>query len=533
MRPDRSSGAEPAERTVVAWCPDWPVVAAGVDVGEPAAVLHANRVVATSPAARAEGVVVGQRRREAQRCCPEVVILAHDPARDARAFEPVVAVLDDVCPRVEVIEPGTCAFAARGPSRYFGGDQALAEQVVARIAGVLEGRGSVQVGVADAAFAATCAARRAEPGRPVVVVAPGESAAFLAPWPVGVLAGAGLEQGSALVDVLGRLGLPTLGAFAALASADVLGRFGADGLLAHRLSRGLDTRPLDARRPGADLSTTAELEPPAERVDTAAFVAKALADALHQRLSVQGLACTRIVVEAETEHGEELARCWRHEGALGAAAIVERVRWQLDGWLSGSAGRRPTGGITQLTLVPDEVVAVRGRQLGFWGGETKVDERVIRALARLEGLLGPEAVTVAEYRGGRAPAERIALVPVGTVDLTEPRPAARPGWVAEPWPGRLPAPSATLVHADPRPVRLTAADGQPVAVTGRALITDPPARLDGESVLAWAGPWPADERWWDATSHRRRARVQVLVAEGVAHLLALEDGQWRLEATYD
>src|SRR5690606_3165783 len=119
-----------------------------------------------------------------------------------------------------------------------------------------------------------------------------------------------------------------------------------------------------------------------DRVDRAAFVAKAMADDLHARLAGDGLACTHVVVEAETEHGETLARHWRHEGALTAGALADRVRWQLDGWLSGSATIRPTAGIVRLTLVPEEVVAARGRQLGFWGGETQVDERIVRAVAR-------------------------------------------------------------------------------------------------------------------------------------------------------
>ena len=77
----------PPPRVLVVWCPDWPVTAAGVAPGEPAAVVHANRVVAASPAARDENVLPGIRRREAQSRCPELVVVAHDPARDARAAE--------------------------------------------------------------------------------------------------------------------------------------------------------------------------------------------------------------------------------------------------------------------------------------------------------------------------------------------------------------------------------------------------------------------------------------------------------------
>jgi protein ImuB len=51
--------------------------------------------------------------------------------------------------------------------------------------------------------------------------------------------------------------------------------------------------------------------------------------------------------------------------------------------------------------------------------------------------------------------------------------------------------------------------------------------------VAWAGPWPADERWWDPANHRRRARFQLLTDDGAAHLAVVEAGRWWLEAVYD
>src|SRR4029453_19242220 len=139
---------------------------------------------------------------------------------------------------------------------------------------------------------------------------------------------------------------------------------------------GLDPRPPATRPLPPDLVVSADLEPPAERVDTAAFVARGLADELHRRLGERGLACTRLVITAETEHGERLERVWRHEGALSVGAIADRTRWQLDGWLHHtSTPRRPTAGITLLRLAPDEVVPATGRQLGFWGAAAGADER--------------------------------------------------------------------------------------------------------------------------------------------------------------
>ena len=55
----------------------------------------------------------------------------------------------------------------------------------------------------------------------------------------------------------------------------------------------------------------------------------------------------------------------------------------------------------------------------------------------------------------------------------------------------------------------------------------------GRQLGFWGGETLVDERWWDPTRHRRRARFQVLLGDGGAHLLAIESGEWWLEATYD
>jgi protein ImuB len=528
---------ERGTRTLVVHCPHWPVVAAGTEPGAAVIVVRANRVLAASPAARGAGITVGLRRRQAQQRCPLVSVVEHDPARDARAFEPLASSLDAVTPGVEVTRPGTLAFATRGPSRYFGGDDDLAERVAWMAAGALGEGTEVHVGVADGAFAALLAAQRAHGEATITRVVPaGESAAFLAPQPVDALAES-LDRVD-LTDVWRRLGLITLGHLVDLERADLLARFGLDGVAGHRLAAGLDLHPLDARRPAPDLAATAEIDPPADRIDRVAFTAKALADELHARLAADGLACTQVRVEAETEHGEHLSRCWRHEGALTAGALADRVRWQLDGWLTGSATVRPTAGISRLTLVPVEVVAARGRQLGFWGGETLVDERIWRAVARVQGQLGASAVTVPEVRGGRSPAEQVVRVPVVEVDLTEARTATHPDAIVEPWPGRVPSPAPATVWADPEPVEVVDATGRAVTVSGRAEVSAAPARLTrpgqrSVALSAWTGPWPVDERWWDPARHRRRARFQVVEADGLAHLLSVETGSWWLEATYD
>ena len=163
-----------AVRTMVLWCPDWPAVAA-VLAGEaadldPVAVLHANRVVACSPAAWARGVRRGLRKRDAQGRCPDLVVVAHDEARDAVFFEPIVAAVEDLAARVMVLRAGACGFAPRGPASYFGGESLVAEKIVEQVA--VKAGVEAQIGVADGTFAALLAARV---GR---LIDPGRTAAF-------------------------------------------------------------------------------------------------------------------------------------------------------------------------------------------------------------------------------------------------------------------------------------------------------------------------------------------------------------------
>ena len=150
---------------------------------------------------------------------------------------------------------------------------------------------------------------------------------------------------------------------------------------------------------------------------TLAFVGKHLADRLAAELAADGVVCTRLVVTAETEHGERSERAWYRASGMSAAAMVERVRWQLASWTSGVAG--PTAGVILLRLTPDEVRRDDGEQPGLWGGRTSADERAMRTVTRLSGMVGDDAVLVPAWHGGRLPVDRYEWVPAATTDLTD------------------------------------------------------------------------------------------------------------------
>ena len=170
-----------------------------------------------------------------------------DGGEHLRRFARVVEALSSVCPWVDAVRPGVCTLPIKGPTRYFGTEEAVLDRVAETVAGALVSgaaarpsgaaagpsgevgeAGEVRLGVAEGVFAAALAARSG------AVVPAGETPGFLAPWPVEVLGD------PELADALVRLGLSTLGRFAAVPAADVLARFGAAGARGHRVARGLD-----------------------------------------------------------------------------------------------------------------------------------------------------------------------------------------------------------------------------------------------------------------------------------------------------
>ena len=560
-------------RLGVLWCPQWSIVAAGAAVEEAVAVLHANRVVARSTAAAAAGVRLGLRRREAQARCPEVRLVSHDVLVDRRAFQPVADAVAHFVPRLELPRAGTLTFHTRGPSRYYGGDEAMAERVLAAVDAVLgdalRAAGPPGLGIADGRFATQVAAQSAARGaglpssavaERVVVVAPGASPAFLAPLRLRWLLDAG-EVAPELVELVNRLGMRTLGEFASLPEVDVLARFGRPGTAAWHMAAGSDDRPVGTEDPPVGLAVVQHFDTPVQHLEAVVFTGRQLAGQLVGALAEVGRVCTQFVAVAETDHGETSERLWSQSTGFTAAAMVERIRWQLDGWarLDAAALERaqnpddpdpdldplvasgvPTTGIIQLRIEPTEVRPDEGVQLGLWGGRSQADDWAQRAATRLAGLVGDDQVVVAEWRGGRHPGVH-RWIPASLSTRLDPgvhpvgvKPAVR----RPPWPGGLPMPSPATVLAEPVPVSVVDHRGRLVTVSGRGAVSAAPAAVrtaGGERtrIAAWAGPWVVDERWWDPARHRRLARFQLLTVDGHAHLAAIEHGQWWLMAAYD
>ncbi len=141
-----------------------------------------------------------------------------------RDYLRVLEVVGELCPFVEPIRLGLCTLPLRGPSRFFGGDEAVLAAVRQSVRDLLDL--GVCLGVAEGLFCAELAARHE------VVVAVGETTVFRRSQPLSAL---GHKE---LTTTGRRLGLYTVGDFADLDGARVAERFSATVRVLHRVARG-------------------------------------------------------------------------------------------------------------------------------------------------------------------------------------------------------------------------------------------------------------------------------------------------------
>ncbi|WP_296212831.1 DNA polymerase Y family protein [uncultured Corynebacterium sp.] len=553
----RTAPAARSARVAVLWFPDWPVYvqaqSRGWDVLAPAAVIADYRVLACNAAARVQGIRIGMKQRHALAAYPQLNVAADDPTRQASVHEDVLAALQDVSAVVETLRPGLLAFPVDALARYYGDEGEAVEKLLDAAARM---HADCLAGVADDLVSAMWAARLGK------VIRPGGSADFIADLPITALAlEPELRAPAQLSSTLQQLGLRTMRDFANLPRADVAARFGQEAVEWHRIASGQVDRDISPRRHRADLALRYEADEPIARTETAAFVARHVATALHNKLFDAGEACVRLAVRAYLEPPVDytgptvIERLWRCREPLSEQDTAQRVRWQLDGWLTrlragansgtGSEGRDSgsadpaaditadwadhTVGVTCIELVPVETVPAGSLAVPLWGGPDEGIRAARAAAGRAQALIGMNRVLRPIHRGGRAVARRIATVPYGEDDpeaVTALPTRQWEGQLLHPLPGLIGAPASGnggLSSGNPNPsaahpaARLALLDrnGDPVYVTARGLMSAPPEALRWGArqfrIIGWGGPWPVDEQWW--AEGKRYARLQISVRE--------------------
>jgi DNA polymerase-4 len=161
-------------------------------------------VSAASYEARAFGVHSAMPLRTAGRRCPNGVFLPGRPERYRELSQQVMAIFASFTPLVEPISLDEAFLDVSGSLAAFGDGTTIGRRIKERVLG--EVGLVVSVGVASNKLVAKVASDLRKPDA-LVVVAPGDEAAFLAPLPIRRLWGVGPQSQAAL----GEYGVTTIG----------------------------------------------------------------------------------------------------------------------------------------------------------------------------------------------------------------------------------------------------------------------------------------------------------------------------------
>jgi nucleotidyltransferase/DNA polymerase involved in DNA repair len=206
---------------------------------DPKGGLGRGVVSTASYEARRFGVGSAMPISEAWRRCPQGVYLQPDMEKYARESQRIMELVGRVTDLVEPVSIDEAFLDVTGSARAFGDGAAIARRLKDEIHA--ETGLTASVGVATSKLVAKVASDMRKPDG-LVVVPPGEEAAFLAPLPVRRLWGVGPR----LEEQLAKLGVVTIGDLAGLDPERLARRLGTHGHDLRQLARGEDTRPVVA-----------------------------------------------------------------------------------------------------------------------------------------------------------------------------------------------------------------------------------------------------------------------------------------------
>jgi len=353
-----------------------------------------------TPEAAERGLRPGMSLREASALCPEAIVVAPNPVRDAALFEQIVSRLERLSPLVEPAgptpeAPGCCYVDLCGLERHHGPPEQAAVRLLAAVPPALRPR----AGVAPGKFAAWVAAGQAAPGSPRVVT-PDEVVGFLAGQPV-----AWLPLPLETLRRLERLGLRTMGDLAALPAHAVQARFGPDGRRAWELASGRDD---DEVRPRERQETVVEeltLPAPATSRETLLIALRQLVARAFGRAVLRG----RSVRQARLRGLVEGARSWEHVMVLrepvGGERLVEALGHRLQ------AVELP-GALEALTLELSGLTAEAVRQEALLGARPHRARQLVEGVRQLKQRYGTSPIyrIVEVEPWSRIPERRRALI---------------------------------------------------------------------------------------------------------------------------
>lgn len=241
-------------------------------------------VLAADAAAQRSGLRVGMPATKAQALVAELIIHDADPAADADALERLAVWALRYSPMVAADLPDGLVIDATGATHLHGGEGAMLEDMIRRLAGAdIVARAAL----ADTWGAAHSLARYG--ARPMLVVPERQSAGSVERLPI-----ASLRLADDVVDDLRKLGFERIADLMATPRAPLALRFGPD--VGRRLDQalGLRNEPIDPVRPADVVEVRRSFVEPIGAAETIARYVGKLVGLLCEELEAKGLGARRI-----------------------------------------------------------------------------------------------------------------------------------------------------------------------------------------------------------------------------------------------
>jgi DNA polymerase IV len=251
----------------------------------------ARGVVSTaSYEARVFGVHSAMPLRTAASLCPGGIFLPVDGAKYRRESRRVMEILGRFTPLLEQVSIDEAFLDVAGSEALFGAPEAIARRIKAA---VREEVGlTASVGVATTKLVAKVASDLRKPDG-LVVVQPGEEAAFLAPLPITRLWGVGEQTRVALAEH----GVRTIGDLAALPVDVLVRRLGAHGATLHARALGIDPSPVIGEVAAKSVSHEHTFDVDTADPEVIERTLLALAEGVASRLRAGGVRASTVAVK--------------------------------------------------------------------------------------------------------------------------------------------------------------------------------------------------------------------------------------------
>jgi DNA polymerase-4 len=359
-----------------------PVIVGGVPPGR-------GVVSAASYEARAFGIHSAMSVTEAYRRCPDGVFLPVDGRRYQQASRDVMAILRRYTPQVEPISIDEAFMDVTGSRPLFGDGPTIAAALKAAVRD--EVGLTASVGVATTKLVAKIASDLQKPDG-LVVVRPGDEAAFLAPLPIGRLWGVGEKTARALAEY----GVKTIGDLAALSPDILVRRFGKHGASIGTRAVGLDDDPVHEGDPAKSVGHEHTFDVDTVDAETIERTLLAMSEGVAGRLRSAGVRASTIAVKVRDSSFRTVTRQRTLKEPTDMTEPIYRAALELA--LPEVRGIR-----VRLIGVSASNLGER-EQLSLFASEDPRRRRAVEAADAVRRRYGSEAVTRGRLVGSQLPA---------------------------------------------------------------------------------------------------------------------------------